>query len=167
MSILNNIRLLLLGSWLGSAIFFSAAVAPNVFRVLGAFDTAYGERNAGLLAGTIVSLTLSVVNTSGVVVSLLLLLAGFVLRKAYRRLNFILQNVVLSIVGVASSVGEWIIAARMRDLRHAMLLPIEQMDINDPSRVLFQTLHGYSVAALSVAMIAAMIAFFIMASRAK
>jgi hypothetical protein len=53
----------------------------------------------------------------------------------------------------------------MRGLRAAMAVPIDQVAISDPLRVAFQTLHGYSVAALSVAIIAALIAFFVIAQR--
>jgi hypothetical protein len=53
----------------------------------------------------------------------------------------------------------------MRGLRSAMGVPIDQVAISDPLRVAFQTLHGYSVAALSVAIIAALIAFFVIAQR--
>ena len=63
MSTLNNIRLLLLASWLGAAVFFSAAVAPSAFRVLKAFSLP----NASEMAGAIVTRTLSVINTSGFV----------------------------------------------------------------------------------------------------
>jgi hypothetical protein len=53
----------------------------------------------------------------------------------------------------------------MRELRTAMAIPIEQVSAGDPMRVAFQALHGYSVAALSIAIIAALIAFVFMAQR--
>lgn len=159
---IKDIRLPLVAFWLGAAIFFSAAVAPNVFRVLGAYGNAFGQPRALELAGIIVSLTLSVVNTGGFVISVLSLLVAFAYRKTYGGRVFILQNVLIGIVAIASGVGEWVIAARMRNLRHSMRLPFDQMDLNDPGRVLFQTLHGYSVATLSVAMIAALLVILLM-----
>jgi hypothetical protein len=163
MSILNNIRLLLLASWLGAAIFFSAAVAPSAFRVLRAFDLP----NASELAGAIVTRTLSVVNTSGFIFSLLLLLTAFVLKASYGRTAFILQTVLLLIVAITTAVGEWAIAAKMRGLRAALHTSIDQIPAGDPSRVAFDALHGYSVTALSIAIIAALIAFFVIANRAR
>jgi hypothetical protein len=59
------------------------------------------------------------------------------------------------IVAIATGLGEWVIAARMRGLRAAMHGQIDQIPLNDPNRMAFAVLHGYSVAALSVAMIAA------------
>ena len=163
MSTLNNVRLLLLASWLGAAIFFSAAVAPSAFRVLRGFNLL----NAGEIAGAIVTRTLSVVNTSGFVLSLLLLITAFVLKQGYGRVAFILQILLVVILGVTTSVGEWVIAAKMRGLRAAMHSTIDQIPAGDPSRVAFDALHGYSVTALSIAIIAALIGFFVMANRAK
>ncbi|MDQ2919997.1 MAG: DUF4149 domain-containing protein [Acidobacteriota bacterium] len=163
MSILNNIRLLLLASWLGAAIFFSAAVAPSAFRVLRAFDLP----NASEMAGAIVTRTLSVVNISGFILSVLLLITAFALKESYRRRAFILQTVLLLIVAITTGVGEWVIAAKMRGLRAAMHTTIDQIPAGDPSRVAFDALHGYSVTALSIAIIAALIAFFVIANRAE
>jgi hypothetical protein len=161
LSVLNNLRLLLLAAWLGAAIFFSATVAPSAFQVSRAFNLP----NASEVAGSVVTRTLSVVNTSGFIVSLLLLVLSFVLRKTYSRGAFIAQVVLLVVVATATAVGEWVVAARMRGLRTAMAIPIDQVSISDPLKVAFQTLHGYSVAALSVAIIAALIAFFVITRR--
>lgn len=160
-SVLNSLRLLLLAAWIGAAIFFSATVAPSAFQV----SRGFGLPNAGEVAGSIVTRTLSVVNTSGFIVSVLLLVLSFVFRKSYSRGALIAQVALLAVVATATAVGEWVIAARMRGLRTAMAIPIDQVSISDPLKVAFQTLHGYSVAALSVAIIAALIAFFVMARR--
>ena len=160
---LNHVRLLLIASWLGAAIFFSVAVAPGAFRVLRAFNLPNGSE----IAGTIVSRTLSVVNTSGFSVSLLLLITAFALKRSYGRWSFIFQITLLIIVGLTTGLGEWVIAARMRGLRAAMRLPIDQVPLGDASRILFDALHGYSVAALAIAIIAALIAFFVMANRLR
>ena len=156
---INSLRTLLLGAWLGAAIFFSAVVAPAAFRVVRGFNL----QNAGEIAGGIVSNALAVVNVSGFVVSLFSLLVAFAFRKNYGRIGFILQNVLLGIVAIACGIGEWVIATKMRGLRQAMRLPIDQISPNDPGRIVFQALHGYSVAALSIAIIAALIAFFVIA----
>lgn len=163
MTIFNNIRMLLLASWLGAAIFFSAAVAPSAFRVLRTFDVP----NANEIAGTIVGRTLAIVNTSGFIVSLILLLSAFALKESYGRRSFIFQLILLLIVAITTGVGEWVIAARMRGLRAAMGLAIDQVPVDDPNRMAFAALHGYSVATLGAAIIAALIAFFVMANRVE
>ena len=57
-SFIRTLRLLLLGMWLGAAIFFGAAVAPALFGVLrGA-----GLANANELAGSIVTRLLGFIN---------------------------------------------------------------------------------------------------------
>lgn len=158
MSFLNQVRMLLLAAWLGAAIYFSAIVAPSVFGVLRSFSLT----NANEIAGTIVTRTLSVVNTSGFVLGLLLLITAFALKKNYGRRSLIFQMASLVVVAIATGLGEWVIAARMRGLRAAMHGQIDQIALNDPNRVAFAALHGYSVAALSVAMISAALAIVLM-----
>lgn len=160
---LNNIRLLLLASWLGAAIFFSAIVAPNAFRVLRTF----GLPNQSEIAGAIVSRTLASINISGFIIGIVLLATAYALRRAFSQRIFILQIVLLAIVTVATAVGEWVITARMRGLRAAFRIPIDQMPLEDAGRIAFAALHGYSVVALSVAMIAALSAFFVISRRSS
>lgn len=158
MGFLHNFRMLLLASWLGVAIYFSAVVAPSTFSVLRSF----GLPNANEIAGTIVTRTLSVVNTSGFIISLLLLIIAFVLTKSFGRTSSLLQIALLLIVAVTTGVGEWVIAPRMRGLRAAMHGQIDLVPLSDPNRMAFAALHGYSVAALSVAMIAALVVILLM-----
>jgi hypothetical protein len=161
LSTLNNLRLLLIAAWLGAAVFFSAAVAPAAFQVSRGFNLA----NPGEIAGALVNRTLGVINLSGFVLSALLIVLTVLLKKSYKASSFIAQLVLLMVVLVSTAVGEWVIASRMRALRTAMAIPIEQVTAGDPMRVAFQALHGYSVAALSIAIIAALIAFIFMAQR--
>ena len=161
LSILHNIRLLLIAAWLGAAVFFSAAVAPSAFQVSRAFNLAH----PGEIAGALVNRTLGVINLSGVVISALLIVFTVLLKKSYKVSSFVAQLVLLEVVLVSTAVGEWVIASRMRELRTAMAIPIEQVSASDPMRVAFQALHGYSVAALSIAIIAALMAFIFMAQR--
>jgi len=155
---LDRLRISLLAAWLGIALYFSAVVAPSAFGVLRSFNLA----NAAELAGTIVSRSLSVVNKSGLIVGLLLLITAPAVRHAYGRASFVLHCALLAIVALASGVGEWVIAAKMRALRAAMQGQIDQAPLTDPDRVAFAALHGYSVTALSVAMIGALIVILVM-----
>jgi hypothetical protein len=158
--ILNSTRLVLLALWFGAALFFSVVVAPAAFGVL----RSHGLPNAGELAGSIVTRSLSVVNVAGFVIALLLLVTLFVVRRSLAgRVSFVVEGICLVLIALATSVGHWIIAARMRALRVAMVVPIDQVAMDDARRVAFNHLHGYSVNALGLAMIAALVAMVLMA----
>lgn len=133
-------------------------VAPSAFGVLRSFDLG----NANEIAGTIVSRALTAVNKSGLLLSVLLLVFTPAVKKYYGRGVLILQGLLLFVVAAATTVGEFVIAARMRNLRLAMNGHIDQVPLTDPNRIAFAALHGYSVAALSVAMIAALVVILVM-----
>lgn len=156
---INATRLILLACWFGAALFFGAVVAPAAFGVLRSF----GLQNANEIAGSIVTRSLSVVNIAGFVIALLLLVTVFLRRNYSSRVSFIIECICLGVIALATGVGHWVIAARMRALRAAMVLPIDQIAVDDPRRIAFSSLHGYSVNALSVAMIAALVAMVLMA----
>ena len=146
------VRLLLIAMWLGAALFFSAAVAPSAFAVLAASRE---------LAGAIVSRTLSTVNISGFVIGVLLLLSAplfYAKRKAALRAELI----ALGIVALATGAGQWIIRARLEQLRMLMKVPVDAVAANDPLRIAFGQWHVYSVMALGIGLLAALIAFVLM-----
>lgn len=149
----------MLAVWFGAALFFGAVVAPAAFTVLRSF----GLPNASEIAGSIVTRSLSVVNVAGFVIALLLLVTVILRRNYSSRLSFIVECICLAVIALTTGVGHWFIAARMRALRVAMVLPIDQIAADDPRRVAFNSLHGYSVNALSLAMIAALVAMVLMA----
>jgi len=159
MSIINFSRLIILSLWLGAAVFFSVAVAPAAFGVLRSFALP----NAGELAGSIVTRTLSIINLSGFAIAVFLLLTLFVRRVSSGRISLIVESACIVLILIATGVGHWIIAARMRALRFAMYLPIDQVPVDDARRVAFNSLHGYSVNALAIAMIAALVAIMLIA----
>ena len=156
---MNFTRLILLACWFGAALFFGAVVAPAAFGVLRSF----GLSNANEIGGSIVTRSLSVINIAGFLIALLLLLTLFLRRNPSGRVSFIVESICLVVIGLATAVGHWVIAARMRALRAAMIVPIDQIAADDPRRVAFGALHGYSVNALGLAMIAALVALVLMA----
>ena len=159
----RDVRLLLIALWLGGAVFFSATVAPTAFSVLRARNVAYANE----AAGTIVTRTLSVINTGGFIIALLLILSAFLFRRTVRRRAFLAETASLALVAIATGVGQWIIGARMLALRAQMLRPIDDVAVDDPLRVSFNSLHGYSVTALSLGVIAAAVALLLIARRGK
>jgi hypothetical protein len=156
---IKTISLLCLGLWLGAAIFFSVVVAPAAFSVLRHYQIA----NAPEIAGAIVNRSLSVVNTGGFVVGLLALLAIIVLRRHYGSISFLLQALSIATMTLLTGVGQWVIAAKIRALRAGLALPIDQLALDDPRRLAFNRWHSYSVSALAIAMIAALIAYILLA----
>jgi Domain of unknown function (DUF4149) len=159
--ILRVISLLLLGVWLGAAIFFSAAVAPNVFAVLR--DA--GLANANTLAGSVVNRLLTIINQGGFEIALFVLVISYFILRTRKRLARFAGMISLAIMAIMTGLGHWVIGARLAALRAAMQVPIDQIPLQDPRRIEFDSLHQYSVAALGVAIIAGLVGFVIIASR--
>ena len=160
--VLNFVRLILLSLWLGATLFFGAVVAPSAFAVLRSFELS----NASEIAGSIVTRCLSVVNIAGFILGLSLLLSVFVCTKS-TRWRFLLELLSASIIVLATGVGHWVIATRMHALRVAMSLPVDQVRPDDPRRIEFNRLHGYSVNTLGLAMIAAVLMLILISGRIK
>jgi hypothetical protein len=156
---LRNIAMLLLGLWLGAAIFFSGVVAPAAFGVL----RAYQVPNFAEIAGSIVNRSLAVVNTSGFIIGVLVVLVVVLFKAQYGRTAFALQILALLVFTALTAAGQWIIAARMRAIRAALTMPLDRLPLTDPQRVAFDSLHRYSVTALGIAIIAALIGYLLLA----
>jgi hypothetical protein len=157
--IIKLLALLLLGMWLGAAVFFSASVAPNVFRVLRATDLA----NASSLAGSIISPLLSTLNRAGFEIAIFLLVMSFFLTAGQTLLRRVAHLLSLAILATTTAVGHWVIAARIAALRAAMNLPVDQISPNDERRIAFDNLHRYSVMVFAGAVLAATVAFVLIA----
>ena len=159
-SIVKQIRLLLLGLWLGAAVFFGAAVAPALFNVLrGA-----GLANANELAGSIVTRLLGIINQAGLEIALFLFVTAFFVNRNKSRLAHWAEVISIAIIAIMTGVSQFVVSARMLELRRAMGAPIDQVSPIDPRRIAFDSLHRYSVMVMGVAMIAGLVAF-ILASR--
>jgi len=158
MNTLSDFRILLLGLWLGAACFFSFAVPPSVFSVLPSRE----------MAGSVVNRTLAIVNYSGLIIGLILLASSYVSRRSsVSRSRLWIERGLLFALTAACAFGQFFIAARLRNLREQIGRPIDEIATNDPLRLAFNDLHEYSVTVLSVAMVAALIAFFTLARRAR
>jgi hypothetical protein len=153
---------LLLGLWLGAAVFFGAAVAPAVFGVLRGAQLS----NANELAGMMVQRFLAIINRGGFEISLFLLVTGYFVSKGSRLIRSA-EMISLAIMAIMTGVSHWIISARMMALRAAMQTPIDQITASDPRRIAFDALHSYSVAAMGLAILAGLAAFLIMARPAE
>ncbi|MGI9036317.1 MAG: DUF4149 domain-containing protein [Pyrinomonadaceae bacterium] len=155
MIIWADFRKLLAGLWLGAALFFSFAVAQSAFAVLPSTE----------LAGALVSRTLAVVNYSGMVIGLILLLSSFILaRKSF---SVWIERLVALILTVACAVGQFYIGWKMQNLRASFGRPLEELAADDPLRISFNELHQFSVWILLTAMAAALILFFSIVRKPK
>lgn len=156
--VLAGARLLLVALWLGGAVFFSFVVAPSAFKVLPQRE----------LAGALVTRTIAVVNVGGFVASLVALSLGFIANGGARRGRArIVETLALTLVAISCGAGQWIVSARMLALRAAMGRPIDAVAADDPLRAAFNSLHGYSVGLMTVAMLAGVVALFAVARRNK
>src|SRR6266705_3118554 len=130
-SVVRLFRLLLLGLWLGAAIFFGAAVAPALFGVLRGANLA----NANELAGTIVTRLLLIINRGGFEISLFLIVTAYFMTRNESRLRRFAEMISLAIMAIMTGVGQWVIAARMVALRAAMQGQIDRVPFTDPRRI--------------------------------
>lgn len=155
MRLIADLRILLLVLWLGAAVFFSFAVAQSAFAVLPSRE----------LAGTLVNRTLTIVNYSGIVIGMILLATSFLNRQPVNRGKILIERILLGLMTAACAVGQFVISARLHSLREQIGHPIDEIAANDPLRAAFNSLHDYSVIVLMTAMIAALVAFFLIVRR--
>jgi len=154
MKLLSDIRLLLLSIWLGSAVFF-IAVAQSAFAVLPQRE----------LAGAMVSRTLSILNFGGLAIAIVLILTSFIGAKNINRYSAWIERFLLLVVGAACGIGQFVIGLWLSMLRSQMAKPIDEVAADDPLRLQFDKLHTWSEWVLLIAMIAGVIAFFVIARR--
>ena len=80
-------------------------------------------------------------------------------------LNRRLRTPLLLLLAAACAVDQFVIGIWLSSVRTQMGRPVDEVAIDDPLRIQFNTLHEWSVWVLFTAMIAALIAFFIISNR--
>ncbi len=161
MKFLSNIRLLLIGIWLGAAVFFSFAVAPIAFAVLKNLQVAQGSE----IAGAMVSRNLMIINIGGLIIGLILLASSFIASVGANRFTLWTERFLLLFLTAACAVGQFVIALWLSFVKAQMGKPIDEIALDDPLRIQFNNLHEYSVWVLVAAMLATLVAFFLIAGR--
>lgn len=154
MKFLSDIRLLILSIWLGAGVFFIAA-AQVAFTVLA-------DRE---LAGAVVGRNLSILNYSGLAIAVILLLTSVVGTANVNKIWLWFERFLLFLIAAACAVGEFVIGFWLASVRTQIGRPIGEAAIDDPLRIQFNTLHQYSTWVFMAAMVAALIAFFIISNR--
>jgi hypothetical protein len=156
MRFLSNIRLLFVALWLGAACFF-VAVAQSAFAVLPSRE----------IAGSMVSRTLMILNLSGLVLGAILLLTSFIRQPEINRFRIWTERFLLLILVAACAVGQFVIGLWLSFIRAQIGRPIDEVAADDPLKIQFNTLHEYSVWVLLAGIIAALLAFFLIAQKSE
>lgn len=154
MKFFSDFRLLLLAIWLGAAVFF-IGVAQSAFAVIEQRE----------LAGAVVGRTLAILNYGGMVVATSLIVLSLVGSARVSKFWLWVERFLLLIIVAACAVGQFVIGFWLSSLRTQIGRPIDEVAIDDPLRLQFNTIHQYSEWTLLAAMAAALIAFFIIANR--
>ena len=144
----------MLAIWLGAAVFF-IGVAQVAFSVIA-------EREQ---AGAVVGWTLSLLNYAGLAIGVILILTSLVAASRISTIWLWVERFLLLVVAGACAVQEFVIGIWMSSIRSQMSGPIDQIAAGDPLKLRFDQLHQYSVWTLMAAMIAALLAFFIISNR--
>jgi hypothetical protein len=141
----TGLALLLLAMWLGGASLVATTVAPAAFAVLP----------TRALAGALVGRVLPQVFYAG----MLLGVVAAALAWSDRPAPHAVWRAAASLGTVAACVvAQWVIGPRIARLREAIGPSVEALAATDPLRVEFGRLHGLSVLAMGVGMIAAFVA---------
>jgi len=154
MKFFSDIRLLLLGVWLGAAVFF-IGVAQTAFSVLPQRD----------LAGAVVNRSLTILNFAGIAIAVILIITSLLSASKVNQLWLWVERFLLLIVAAACAVGQFAIGLWMASIRMQIGKPIDELAADDPMRIQFDTLHSYSEWVLVIGMVAALLAFFIISNR--
>jgi hypothetical protein len=128
--------------WSGAALLVVTTVAPAAFRVLP----------SRALAGALVGQVLPVLFLSGAAIAML----AFALTRPTAPMRRMRQLGAMGTL-VACSIAQGVIAPKIAALREQIGPNLEALPAADPLRVAFGQLHGFSVLALGVAMICALV----------
>jgi hypothetical protein len=145
------VELVILALWLGAAAFFSFVVAPALFATLP----------SRTLAGLVVGRALPVVFYLGMAVGAAVVVLQTTGDRGVRDVRALCGCLMVA----ACAVAHFVIGRRIVRLREQIGAPIESLAVDDARRIAFGRLHGFSVAWLGLAMLAAGLAL-VMAWRA-
>jgi len=135
-NILRFLQIFALGTWIGSIFYFSAAVAPAAFRVLGSQDQ----------AGVLIEFTLRRLHTLGVVAGLVFLFASAILALSAEasRKSLLLPVAGVILMLIFTFISQHVVIRRMHHLR-AQMVSVASTPPDNPLRAEFDRLHAISV----------------------
>jgi hypothetical protein len=154
MKFFSDIRLLFLAIWLGAAVFF-IGVAQSAFAILP-------ERE---LAGAVVNRNLTILNFGGMGIAAILIGTSLLGTANLNKFWLWIERFLLLLLAAACAVGQFVIGFWLASVRAQIGRPIDEVAVDDPLRIQFNTLHEYSVWVMFAGMAAALIVFFIISNR--
>jgi Domain of unknown function (DUF4149) len=154
MKIITNVRLLIIALWIGAAMFFSFSLAKSAFDILPSRE----------MAGSVVSANLSVINYAGLIIGLILLISSFFSSKGF--VSWIERGLLL-IFTIACAVNQFVISHQLANIRSQVGRPMDELSLEEPLRIAFDSLHQYSTWVFVTAMIIALVSFFLMSTSPK
>ena len=156
MNVLRFFMLLALVIWIGGIIFFAAAVAPTVFKVLPARH----------LAGAVVTRSLGILHWMGIVCAAVFLVTSMLNSYSARGAAHPLapRHLLVYVMLVLTVISQFVVSAKMAALRAAMG-EIDLVPIADARRVAFNQLHAWSTRLESGVLILGLIVLFLVACR--
>jgi hypothetical protein len=151
--VLAYAEVLLLSVWIGSMVFFSFAVAPGAFSVLGTRH----------LAGLVVTSNIAKVEAIGLIAGALLILIQAVSWRASRlgRTARVIRLTLVIVMMAAAALSRLWVSPAMQTLRMQMGGIIDEVAADDPLRLQFNDLHQYSVGLMSVALFSGLVVLFL------
>jgi len=156
MSVLRFFMLLALAIWIGGIIFFAAAVAPTVFKVL---PTRH-------LAGAVVTRSLGMLHWMGIICGVVFLITSMLNSYSIHGAahSFAPRHVLVYVMLALTAISQFVVSAKMAALRTAMG-EIDLMPVADASRIAFNQLHAWSTRLESGVLILGLIVLFLVARR--
>src|SRR5689334_23760168 len=126
MKFLSDIRLLLIGLWLGASVFF-VGVAQTAFAVLPQKE----------LAGSVVGRSLSIVDYGGVAIAAILIVTSVLGSARVNKLWLWVERFLLLVIGAACAVEEFVIGIWMSSIRSQIGGPIDEAAADNPLKLQF------------------------------
>ncbi|MFM8394711.1 MAG: DUF4149 domain-containing protein [Acidobacteriota bacterium] len=142
----ERLSLALASIWFGVMGSFSLITAPSAFAVLP-------EQR---LAGALVSRTLAITESTGMVIGLVLLTSILISSRTGKKIDRILLSTVL-LMTAAMVVARFYVARSLHDIRLLVDGEIATLAADDPLRLKFNLLHRVSVWLMGIAMIGALV----------
>lgn len=139
----STLELGLVALWLGAAAIFAIVVAPAAFAVLPSRS----------LAGALVGRVLPVLFYTGMALGAIVVMIEGLWGRGWVGARSAGGATMLA----ACAVGQLVIGARIERVRAAIPGAIEALAPDDPRRAAFGRLHGFSVAWLGLAILAALL----------
>ncbi len=158
MNVLRFFMLLALAVWIGGIIFFAAAVAPTVFKVL---PTRH-------LAGAVVTRSLGILHWMGIFCAIVFLVTSMLHTYSARGAAHPLapRHLLVYVMLALTLISQFVVSAKMAALRAAMG-EIDLVPIADARRIAFNQLHAWSTRLESGVLILGLVVLFLVARRSS